>query len=46
MAELWLEDVKIIESNSTFVSFIGQLSLVLFLFPTIYKAYRFKKMET
>jgi drug/metabolite transporter (DMT)-like permease len=46
MAELWLDDVKIIENNSLFVSFVGQLSLVLFLFPTIYKAYQYRLMET
>ena len=46
MGELWLDDVKLINNNSLFVSFIGQLSLVLFLFPTIYRAYQYKSMET
>ena len=46
MAELWLDDVKLINNNSLFVSFVGQLSLILFLFPTIYKAYQYKQMET
>jgi len=46
MAEIWLDDVKLIYNNSLFVNFCGQLSLVLFLFPTFQKAYQYRQMET
>lgn len=39
-------DLEIVSTNSLFVCFLAQVSLVLFLIPTTIKAYKFSKIQT